>query len=127
MKLVMMWAFALILMGCEEGEVNIVTGNDTIIVFHSTEKTQCHDDGMTPDESTARLMAAGIDVLATYCGSGTGVGNFDVCGIPEGGIYAHEIRKANLADAEAINYLDIDSLADEDQGIGYELNQCDEI
>lgn len=100
---------------------------DNTIVYIMKGSTQCHDDGIKPEESTQTLINAGIDVIQSYCGHLTGIVYLSVCGGGTGEIIAHEIRTVNLPHAIEQGYEEIDTLIDEETMTGYEIDKCENI
>jgi hypothetical protein len=100
--------------------IHLIRGD--ALVFVDRGAHQCQMDGTTPESSAQRLINAGVDVLKSYCGQRTGVASPTVCGAPTGDILLHEIRAANLPDAERLGFESVARLAD--AGQGYLLVDC---
>jgi len=144
MKIGMVCLLSLLLWGCENGsssndtpivmedtgsgnqQVNIdESESENIIVFIFKGNTQCNDDGISQEESSLSLTNTGIDVLSTQCGLMTGVSNASVCGGATNNIIAHEIRNVSLPDANEIGYEAVETLINEETGMGYVLGECE--
>jgi hypothetical protein len=109
---------AVLLGGCGGGSV----GRADVRVYISSGAEQCQSNGMSPQASAQRLINAGVDVLKSDCGVLTGVAFPAVCGGPTGDILVHEIRAANLPDAERLGFQDVATLTA--AGRGYALVDC---
>jgi hypothetical protein len=72
------------------------------------------------------LENAGIDVLNTYSGATTCLSFPAVCGGATGDIITHEIRKANLSNANKIGYENIAILVARENMLGHEINDCED-
>ena len=94
------------------------------LVFADRGARQCESDGISLDASAQILIDAGIDVINSACGIRTGVAYPAVCGEGTVDIVVHEIRTVNLADAETLGYLEINTLVNAAVGTGYELVDC---
>jgi hypothetical protein len=124
LKSVIITLLAVSLMSCgSEHDSNELPAENVIVYIHDG-STQCNDDGITFTDSAKTLTDTGIDVLATFCGSTTGIDIITVCGAQTTSIIAHEIRKVNLTDAKGIGYKDIESLVDAELKLGYEIMDC---
>ncbi|HVY65466.1 MAG TPA: hypothetical protein VHH11_11660 [Gammaproteobacteria bacterium] len=100
--------------------LRLVRGDTLVYVDRGAH--QCQSDGLSPEASAQRLIDAGVDVLKSYCGQRTGVVFPTVCGAPTGDILLHEIRAANLPDAERLGFQNVAALAA--AGQGYVLVDC---
>ena len=105
-----------------DGSDSLRLGHGDTLVFADRGAHQCQQDGMTPEVSAQRLIDAGVDVLKSYCGQRTGVAFPAVCGAPTGDILLHQIRAANLPDAERLGFQNVAQLAA--IGQGYVLVDC---
>jgi hypothetical protein len=100
--------------------IRLVRGD--ALVYADRGAHQCQADGTTPEASAQQLINAGVDALKSYCGQRTGVVFPAVCGAPTGDILLHEIRAANLPDAEKLGFQSVAALAA--AGQGYVLVDC---
>ena len=100
-------------------------GADTARVYTGTGARQCETDGLSLERSAQALVEAGIDVLDSSCGVMTGVAFPAVCGAPTGEILVHEIRSVNVPDAGELDYENVESLVDPEEGTGYRLVDCE--
>jgi hypothetical protein len=102
------------------------TGPDApnTLVYASREARQCEFDGIPPQQSAARLIGAGIDVLSTTCGHQTGIAYPAVCGAGTTDIIVHGIRTVNLAHAAQLGFSPVSTLVNEALGTNYELMDC---
>jgi hypothetical protein len=91
-------------------------------LYISTGETQCHDDGLTIDETSAYLTAANIEISASQCGVITGIFYAAVCGGNTANIYIHTISADNLVTAENLGFSEITSLLAAE--LGYEVTEC---
>ena len=98
---------------------------DDVLVYADRGAKQCESDGVSIDASAQKLINAGIDVLRSTCGFKTGVEFPAVCGGETADILVHEIRVANIPDAEPLGFQEISTLVDAASGTSYELIDCD--
>ncbi len=96
-----------LLAACNEGESVFPAKS---LVYESSGKLQCQQNGLTPQQSAARLAGAGIEVLASGCGVVTGTAFPAVCGAPTGEILLHEVPLAELEAADRLGFRTADSL-----------------
>lgn len=127
MKIKIISFIVLFLIGCGGDKSSNVISDENIIVYVSKGKTQCNDDGLSPDESTLVLVGAGIDVIGTFCGMTTGFAFPAVCGGATSDIIAHEIREVNLPSAIELGYDNIETLIDVENLTGYEISDCEDV
>jgi len=96
-----------------------------VLVFESRQAIQCDTRGLTTQQSAQKLVNGGIDVLESNCGVMTGFFFAAVCGIGNGEILIHKIRRVNLADAEQLGFSSVDTLRDPVAGTDYAKVDCD--
>jgi hypothetical protein len=96
-----------LLAACDEGEGVFPSKS---LVYESSGKLQCQQNGLTPQQSAARLAGAGIKVLASSCGVVTGVAFPTVCGAPTSEILLHEVPLSDLEAADRLGFKTADSL-----------------
>lgn len=108
----------LLLAACDQGS----SQPDTVRVY-ADGALQC-EPRPTLESNAQVLIGSGIDVLWSSCGVKTGVAVVTVCGAPSLEIFVHEIRNANLQDAEGLGYRQVETLVDAAAGTGYELTDC---
>jgi hypothetical protein len=107
LPLFLLWAVVGLLVACNEGEGVFPTRS---LVYESSGKLQCQQNGLTPQQSAARLAGAGIEVLASSCGVVTGTAFPAVCGAPTGEILLHEVPLSDLEAADRLGFRTADSL-----------------
>ncbi|WP_163938028.1 hypothetical protein [Paraferrimonas sp. SM1919] len=106
LKIIWIVAIFLFLLGC----VNDETSNSTIWVYQYQQSQTCQlDSGLTQQQVRQSLDDAGIAVLCQGMGH-TGLPQASVCGITTNEIYAFEIFKDKLLEAENLGYLILDDL-----------------
>jgi len=110
--------------------------NAGLLVYDSQLLRSCgYEENRTRDESAQVLIDTGIDVIASYCARLSGVAFQESCFSPTGEIYVHELHEANQADAEALGYAPVSSLAEFETNEGfvdvapvrYELVECSNL
>ena len=107
--------------GDEDGAGGVAPGNT--LVFEGSGSVQCGPPGMTPQQSAQTLINGGIDVVESGCGAMTGVAFPTLCGVADGDILLHELRAANLRDAEQLGFSSVSVLRNS-EGRGYAWVDC---
>ncbi len=135
MKRIIIYFLLFLLIGCggrsvsndqdQSSGVTEVT-EENVIIYIFKGKTQCNNDGLSPEESIQQLADAGIDVLKTFCGVTTGLIFLAICGGGTGDIIAHEIREVNFYDAKEVGYKNIETVVDIENNISYEIGECED-
>jgi hypothetical protein len=115
-------AAVVLLAGCGGGSGGAKVGRGDTLVYIDSGAQQCESKGLLPRASAERLIDAGVDVLTSDCGVLTGVLLPAVCGAPTGDILVHEIRAANLPEAERLGFMGVATIAG--AGHGYTLVDC---
>lgn len=126
----LLYAFPVALAGAaacsSDGGSALDPGPGDTLVYESRGARQCESDGLTAEASAQKLINAGIDVLSSTCGYRTGVAFAAVCGGPTADILIHEIRIANLPDAERLGFAEVATLIDASAGTGYTAIDCED-
>lgn len=97
---------------------------DSVTVYESAQMRQCEQGGITPEQSAARLAAAGVPASRSSCGVLTGMAYPAVCGAGTGRILLHDIPPARKEAAEGLGFADVASLTDE-EGPGFMRLDCE--
>lgn len=93
-------------------------------VYINNGAVQCEFNGHPPAKTAENLIDNGIPVMASHCGSITGVMRAAVCGGATTNINLHEIATAHRAKAERLGYRPAQSLVDATKGTGYSIDEC---
>ncbi len=100
----------------------------TELIYDTRELFQCEEaTNISPSQSAKILTGAGIEVLASSCGTKTGILLIAMCGAPSLSIIVHEIHAENIQYAEPLGFSKVDTLIDASRGIGYELIDCEDV
>lgn len=102
------------LIGCNDSD-------SSTYVFHSTQQTQCHDDGLSLSEVESYLTDVKIAPTQSLCGKLTGIATVSVCGAATDDIYLFEIDNSELVDAENAGFSSVDGLH---ESLGVEVVEC---
>lgn len=108
--------------GDEQASDDAAPGN--ALVFESRQSVQCGSRGITAQQSAQRLINGGLDVTRSGCGVMTGVAFAAVCGGGTGEILLHEIRTANVDDADRLGFAPVEELRNPATGQGYSWVDC---
>src|SRR5678810_879555 len=125
MRAMLAGVLAVLLSGCGDEPAPGTSQRGDLLVYESRQAIQCGSRGLTTQQSAQKLVNGGIDVLESNCGVMTGVAFAAVCGIGNGDILIHKVRRENLADAEQLGFSSVDTLRDPVAGIGYAKVDCD--
>jgi hypothetical protein len=109
---------------CGGDETPGVMPGDTL-VYESRQAITCGTRGLTTQQSAQKLINGGVDVVQSNCGVITGIALPAVCGIDSAEIIIHEIRRANLRDAEQRGFHPVRELVNPVQGFGYDKVDCE--
>jgi len=110
------------IIGCERA----ATTSESVMVYESRNALQCEPtSGISPADSAAKLSDAGIDMVDTYCGYKTGVMYPAACGMGTPDILIHRIAETDLSVALQTGFSLVDELTNYEQGISYEVVDCD--
>lgn len=96
------------------------------MVYQDKGALQCEpESGLIVADSAAKLTEARVDVVDSYCGYKTGVMYPAACGMGTPDILIHRIAEADLSMAQQAGFSLVDALILPEQGISYEMADCD--
>lgn len=93
------------------------------VVYETKGDKQCEQGGLTLQQSSIKLMDAGITLTQSFCGKKTGFSVMTMCGGATNNILLHLIADTDIEQANAIGFQPIEKLATGD-GKGYETTPC---
>lgn len=97
-----------------------------VLVYEDKGALQCEpDSALTATDSAAKLSDARVDVVDSYCSYKTGVMYPAACGMGTPDILIHRIAEADLRMAQLAGFSLIDAMTLPEQGIRYEMAECD--
>ncbi|MFT2090144.1 hypothetical protein [Paraglaciecola sp. 2405UD69-4] len=111
---------AILLVSCSS-DLTSEVGVQLVSVYIASGKTQCNDDGLSLEDTSAFLTSADIDFTEPQCGYITGVSYPTVCGADTSDIYIYTIEASNLVEAENLGFSDVSGL---DERLSYKTVTC---
>jgi len=95
----------------------------TAIVYEAKGDKQCEQGGLSLQQSSRKLMDAGISVTQSFCGKKTGFSVMTMCGGSTNNILLHSVAETEVEQAKSIGFQPIEKLATGDSK-GYETISC---
>lgn len=117
-KLFLFLSSALLLTAC----ANSVPQASTLVYINAG-YIQCESDGKTGAEIALLLTAKNIAVTDIQCGHLSNVAVIAMCGATAIKINVHRIVTADLVDAQALGFVDVMILKQQDSA-GYDSGEC---